>query len=63
MVLIECYYYVIDIDISRIDLNNYYIISTNTYIDNNEVFEIKYKNKKEFLLNLKYLHKLNELLF
>ena len=55
MVLIECYYYVIDIDISRIDLNNYYIISTNTYIDNNEVFEIKYKNKKNFLLKFLYL--------
>ena len=42
MVLIQCYYYVIDIDISYINRDKYHLVSTNTYIDNNEVFEIKY---------------------
>lgn len=45
MVLIQCYYYFIDIDISCINQNKYNIVSTNTYIDNKEVFEIKYKNE------------------
>ena len=55
MVLIQCYYYDIDIDISCINQNKYNIVSTNTYIDNKKVFEIKYKNEKKFLSKLKYL--------
>lgn len=53
MVLIQCYYYVIDIDISYINRDKYHLVSTNTYIDNNEVFEIRYI--KNFFKKIKML--------